>query len=161
MGAIQPYRVACLTTHPIQYQAPLFRYLSADPAIDLTVFFLSDLSVREYHDRGFGVSFGWDVPLLEGYRYAFLPCVGRSDRLSIWRPLVYGLRRHLGAGGFDAIWLHGYAHQAMLRAIAVAGALGIKVLLRGESHLRCESSSALALRAKRAPTIRAAATLPP
>ncbi|MFZ0890309.1 MAG: glycosyltransferase family 4 protein [Candidatus Binataceae bacterium] len=142
------YKLACLTTHPIQYQAPLFRYLSADPAIDLTVLFLSDISIREYHDRGFGVRLGWDVPLLEGYRHAFLPCLGRSDRLSMWRPLVYGLRGRLAAGGFDAIWLHGYAHQGMLRAIAVAKALGIKVLLRGESHLRCESRSLPALCAK-------------
>ena len=28
------YRVACLVSHPIQYQAPLFRYLSARPGID-------------------------------------------------------------------------------------------------------------------------------
>jgi len=25
------YRVACLVSHPIQYQAPLFRYIAARP----------------------------------------------------------------------------------------------------------------------------------
>src|SRR5438105_3017857 len=130
----RPYRLACLVSHPIQYQAPLFRYLSAHPALDLTVFFLSDISVHEYRDRGFGVGVHWDVPLLEGYRYAFLPSVGRSDLLSFSQPLTHGLRRHLEAGRFDALWVHGYAHQALLRAVVIAKALGIKVLLRGESH---------------------------
>ena len=70
------YRVAVLNSHPIQYFAPLYRYLAASPEIDLTVFFLSDLSVREYHDPGFGRAFKWDVPLLGGYRHEFLPCIG-------------------------------------------------------------------------------------
>ena len=47
------YRVACLVSHPIQYQAPLFRYLAAHPGIDLTVFFLSDLSIYAYRRFGF------------------------------------------------------------------------------------------------------------
>ena len=70
------YRVACLVSHPIQYQAPLFRYLAARPGIELTVFFLSDLSVHAYRDSGFGVDVKWDVPLLDGYRHEFLPRVG-------------------------------------------------------------------------------------
>ncbi len=137
------YRVACLVSHPIQYQAPMFRYLTALPGIDLTVLFLSDLSIREYHDPGFGVSFKWDVPLLEGYRGEFLPALGARDSLSFWRPFTYAIRRRLAAGCFDALWIHGYAHQAMLRAIAAARSLGIKVLMRGESHLGSESRSPL------------------
>jgi glycosyltransferase involved in cell wall biosynthesis len=89
------------------------------------------------------------VPLLNGYRYAFLPCLGRSDRLSRLRSLTYGLLRHLKAGRLDALWVHGYAHHALLRAVIVAKALGIKILLRGDSHLRRESQPALKLAAKR------------
>jgi len=128
------YRVAVLNSHPIQYFAPLYRYLAASPEIDLTVFFLSDLSVREYHDPGFGRAFKWDVPLLGGYRHEFLPCIGTCDRLSFWRPFTRSVRRRLAEGRFDALWVHGYAHQAALRAIAVARSLGIAVMLRGESH---------------------------
>jgi len=131
----QPYRLAYLVSHPIQYQAPLLRYIAAQPEIDLTVFFLSDLSVRGYQDAGFGIQVQWDVPLLEGYKHIFLPALGSRDRLSFWRPFVYDLWRHLKIGGFDALWLHGYAHQANLRAVTIAKKLGIKVLLRGESHL--------------------------
>ena len=66
-------RLAHIVTHPIQYYAPLYRELSSRPEIDLTVFFASDFSVREYEDPGFGRSVGWDTPLLDGYRYRFLP----------------------------------------------------------------------------------------
>ena len=76
------WRLAYLVSHPIQYQAPLLRLISAEPDIDLTVFFCSDLSVRVYHDDGFGQALQWDVPLLDGYRHEFLPAFGGTDRLS-------------------------------------------------------------------------------
>jgi len=105
------YRVACLVSHPIQYQAPLFRYLAARPGVELTVFFLSDLSVDAYRDSGFGVDVKWDVPLLDGYRHEFLPRVGSWSGLSFWRPWTFGLRARLRRGRFDALWVHGYAHR--------------------------------------------------
>jgi len=134
-GSLRPYRVACLASHPIQYQAPLYRHLARNPALDLTVLFLSDHSLSEHYDAGFGVSFEWDVPLLGGYRHEFLPCLGRCDTLSFWRPLTYGFTSRLRAGAFEAVWVNGYAHQGALRAIAAARRYGLKVLMRGESHL--------------------------
>lgn len=144
------YRLACLVSHPIQYQAPLFRYIAQQPEVDLTVFFLSDCSVRGYEDHGFGTQVKWDISLLEGYNHIFLPCIGRSDRLSFWRPFTYTLGRHLRTGLFDALWIHGYAHQVCLRALFLAKRLGIKVLLRGESNLISHRRSRLKLQFKRA-----------
>jgi len=144
----EQYRLAYLVSHPIQYQAPLLRYIAAQPSIDLTVFFLSDVSTRDYYDQGFGVGVQWDVPLLDGYKHVFLPAVGTSERISFWRSFVYGLWRHIERGRFDALWLHGYANQANLRALAIAKSAGLKVLLRGESHLNSSygSSAKLAVR---------------
>ena len=51
-----PIRLAYFVTHPIQYQVPLLRLIAADPAIELTVFFASDFSLKQYHDPGFGRS---------------------------------------------------------------------------------------------------------
>src|SRR5271156_3955373 len=143
------YGVACLVSHPIQYQAPLFRYLAARPGIELTVFFLSDLSVRAYRDAGFGVNVKWDVPLLDGYRHEFLPRVGSGSGLSFWRPWTFGLRARLRRGRFDALWVHGYAHRGCLAGIAAAKSLGIPVLLRGESNLLSETDDTLKLGVKR------------
>jgi glycosyltransferase involved in cell wall biosynthesis len=145
----RPYRVAYLVSHPIQYQAPLLRKIAALPEVDLTVFFMSDLSVRGYEDPGFGIRVYWDVPLLDGYRYEFLPVVGPRDRLSSWRPLNYGLRRLFGSGRFDALWVHGYAHHVCLRAVLAARRARIKVLVRGESHRMSETRDPLKRWAKR------------
>jgi glycosyltransferase involved in cell wall biosynthesis len=143
------YRVACLVSHPIQYQAPLFRYIAARPGIELTVFFLSDLSVHAYRDSGFGVDVKWDVPLLDGYRHEFLPRVGSWSGLSFWRPWTFGLRARLRRGRFDALWVHGYAHRGCLAGIAAAKSLNIPVMLRGESNLLSETDDALKLGVKR------------
>jgi glycosyltransferase involved in cell wall biosynthesis len=102
----------------------------------LKVYFLAGFSASVYHDPGFGVSFEWDVPLLDGYLYEFLPTLTRDNsRFSFWRPLNYGIYRGLRRGRYDALMVHGYAQNSMLRAIASAKALGMKVLVRGESHL--------------------------
>ncbi|RJQ48206.1 MAG: glycosyltransferase family 1 protein [Gammaproteobacteria bacterium] len=133
------WRLAYLVSHPIQYQAPLLRLISAEPDIDLTVFFCSDLSAREYHDKGFGAPVRWDVPLLDGYRHEFLPAVGGTDQLSFWRPLNYGLALRLVEGRFGALWIHGWAHWSHLQAVASAKKSGIKVLMRGESGLHLKA----------------------
>lgn len=138
-----PYRVAYLVSHPIQYQAPLLRYIVANTEIELTAFFLSDFSVRGYKDEGFGTTVQWDVPLLEGYPSQVLPALGDNQRLTPLRPFVYGLSRFLKAGRFDALWLHGYAHQANLRALLVAKSLGMKVFLRTDSQLASSTSHPL------------------
>ena len=62
-------RLAYFVSHPIQYQAPLLRRIAEDPSIDLTVFFASDISVREHFDPGFNRQITWDVDLLSGYRH--------------------------------------------------------------------------------------------
>jgi len=129
------WRLAYLVSHPIQYQAPLLRLISAEPDIDLTVFFCSDLSVREYHDVGFGQALQWDVPLLDGYRHEFLPAFGGTDRLSFWRPLTHGLARRLDEGNFDALWIHGWGYWSHLLAVSSARRRGVKILMRGESGL--------------------------
>lgn len=136
------YRIACLLSHPTQYHAPLFRRLAADPALDFEALFLSRISLKEYYDRGFGVRLKWDVPLIGGYRHRFLPTIGAADRLSFWRPLTRGLRRALAAGRYDAIWAHGYAHQGILRAIAAARSMGVKLLLSGDSQLSGDTGAA-------------------
>ncbi len=128
-------RLAYLVTHPIQYQAPLLRRIAKEPYIDLTVFFCSDLSVREFVDTGFGCGVKWDVPLLDGYNYEFIPALGRKDRISFWRPFNYGLARRLHSGKFDVLWIHGYARWFHWIAMLSAKLLGIKILVRDEATL--------------------------
>ncbi|MGA7887697.1 MAG: glycosyltransferase family 4 protein [Acidobacteriaceae bacterium] len=112
--------------------------------------------MRAYYDPGFGVHVEWDIPLLDGYRYEFLPCLRPVDRISFARPLNWGISRRLQRGNFDAAWVFGYHRLFQLNAILAARLLGIPVLLRAESHLFDRPRSARTLFAKRllAPLLR-------
>jgi glycosyltransferase involved in cell wall biosynthesis len=147
-------RLAYLVSHPIQYQAPLLRRIAQEPDIDLTVFFGSDFSVRDYKDEGFGVEVKWDVPLLEGYQYEFLPALRDNKTYSILSPISHGLFTRLrgrpGCPRFDLLWVHGYATLNALHGMLAAKALGIPVLLRAESWLRDRKRSGPKLAAKQA-----------
>jgi glycosyltransferase involved in cell wall biosynthesis len=145
-------RLAYFVTHPIQYQAPLLRRIAQEQDIDLTVFFSSDISVHGYVDKGFGVRVQWDTPLLEGYRYEFLPTLGALQHRSILGsagPLNHGIKRKLRDGKFDVVWVHGYNYLTNLQAIRVAHSLSIPVLLRAESTLHDRPRSQLKLAVKR------------
>jgi glycosyltransferase involved in cell wall biosynthesis len=138
-GAHRRIRLAYVVSHPIQYQAKLLRRIAADPGIDLTVFFCSDLSLRSYKDPGFGVNVEWDIPLTDGYRSVVLPRWRDTDTLGPTRPIARGIFRGLMGGidgePFDAMWSHGYSTVNAMHAILAAKALGIPVLMRAESWL--------------------------
>ncbi len=130
-------RLAIVTSHPIQYQAPLFRELARRPEVDLTVFFCSDHGLREAFDSGFGQTFKWDMPLLEGYAYEFVP--NRSPRPGVqagfWGEVNPGLVTRLSRGKFDAVLVHGYAYASSWLAFAGARLGRAALLMRMESHL--------------------------
>lgn len=142
-------RLAYFVSHPIQYQAPLLRRIAQEPDIDLTAFFSSDHSVRGYKDSGFGVHVQWDVPLLDGYKYEFLPGLRKNDELGFAKPLNWGIFNRLRKGRFDAAWVFGYSSLACLNAMAAARLLGIPVILRAESNLHDHARSKMTLAAKR------------
>lgn len=137
------YRVAYLVTHPIQYQAPMLRLIAAQPDIDLTVFFQSDFSLREYADAGFGQTVKWDVPLIDGFRHEFLPGFWRHGQITAHKPFSWGFARRLGRARFDVLWVHGYARSANWAAMLCAKARGLKIFVRDEATLfSAERSSA-------------------
>ena len=65
-------RLAIITTHPIQYQVPIWRGLAREPDLDLTVFFASDMCARAHFDPSFGCEVKWDRPMLDGYTWKLL-----------------------------------------------------------------------------------------
>lgn len=134
-------RIAYIVSHPIQYQAPLLRRIALESELELTVLFLSDFSTRPYSDAGFGQAVSWDVDLLSGYESRVLPAWGERGAVGFWTPLTRGVESELRRGAYDAVWLHGYAHHAHLRALFAAKRFGLKVLLRGESHDACSDRS--------------------
>jgi glycosyltransferase involved in cell wall biosynthesis len=66
-------RLAIITTHPIQYNAPLFKLLAIRNNIKIKVFYTwSQLENGNKYDPGFKKNIEWDIPLLDGYEYEFI-----------------------------------------------------------------------------------------
>jgi glycosyltransferase involved in cell wall biosynthesis len=112
----------------------MLRQLAQDPELEMHVFYMSDMSVRGFDDPGFGVRVKWDVPLLGGYKHEFLRKIGDSKVTPLLRPLVIGLEETFRKERLDALWVHGYKHQAAIRALFAGWRMGIPTLVRGESN---------------------------
>ena len=64
--------LAILTTHPIQYQVPLWKELAKQGTVPFEVWFMSDHATKPSFDTEFKQTFAWDVDMLEGYPYRLL-----------------------------------------------------------------------------------------
>lgn len=129
-------RLAYLVSHPIQYQAPLFRSIAALPGIDFEVLFCHDHGVRATLDPGFGREIRFDVALTEGFPHRFLRNVSPRPSptfLGNLNPEVISL---IGRPRHDAIVLHGYGRATNLAAVLLPRGRRPKLLLRGDSNSR-------------------------
>ena len=129
-------RLASLVSHPIQYQAPLFRALARHPDVDFTAVFLSDHGVQPTLDPGFGRVIAFDVPLVEGYRSLFVRNRAPHPHTQTFFGAVNpGLASVIARERFDAVWVHGYAQVSNWIGFATAACLRIPFLIRGDSQL--------------------------
>src|SRR5258706_5045690 len=80
-------RIAVITSHPIQYQAPWFRALAAHSDLDIQVYFCHKATRKEQALAGFGVEFDWDIPLTDGYSYQFLKNVAARPSIRTFNGL--------------------------------------------------------------------------
>ena len=127
--------LAIVTSHPIQYQAPLWRALAADGRIPFEVWFLTPHATKPSFDREFGRTFAWDLDLLEGYPHRFLDIQPgwRLDKFTGIR-LQTSWAEEFRARGIRTVWLEGWRFLTLWQAVAAAHRHGLKVMLRGESH---------------------------
>jgi glycosyltransferase involved in cell wall biosynthesis len=130
------YRIAFVNTHPIQYFAPLYSYLTNKANFDVTALYLSDFSIRGGHDRGFGRSITWDIDLLAGYTPSFMGKAAERRRIGGFFSMVAPeLWSAITLGRFDALIIHGHNLAAHHVALAAALASGTPVFARAETHL--------------------------
>jgi glycosyltransferase involved in cell wall biosynthesis len=127
------HRLCAVTSHPVQYQAPLFRKLAQHPQIDLTVYYGADSSLRGAVDPGFGLPIQWDRPLLDGYRYKFLSNGAGTPLSGFWTKAA--IIPELWRKRYEAVFIHSYATLLSLMAYLGAWLSQTPVLLHTESEL--------------------------
>lgn len=130
----RPPRLAIVTSHPIQYQSPLFRRLTERGHVRPTVLYLSDHGMTPSEDTGFGRAVRFDVDLVGGFEHLFVP--NRSLRPSVSKPLglVNPALVEMLDDRYGAVLVHGHAHVSAWIAYAAAWGRNVPYLLRGESH---------------------------
>lgn len=126
-------KLAIVTSHPIQYYAPWFRYLAQENWLDIRVFYLWDFGVAEQIDPGFQRSIQWDIPLLTGYEYEFVPNKSlRPGTKHFWGLQNPSLKQQVQNYGPDAVLLMNYNYASLHRFIFTWRQTPL--LFRGDSH---------------------------
>ena len=127
-------RIAFVVSHPIQYHAPFFRRLAAEPDIDLTVYYLWDFGVVPTHDPEFRVKVEWDIPVLEGYNSVFLKNIAwKPSSARPWGEINPGIIRAISKGKYDAVIFFGWNFVTSWLGFITCLSTGTPFFLRGEN----------------------------
>ncbi|TAH03944.1 MAG: glycosyltransferase [Sphingobacteriales bacterium] len=132
-------KLAIITTHPIQYYAPVFRLLAKQ--LDIKVFYTWGKQVLENkYDPGFKREIEWDIPLLNGYNYHFTQNdakdAGSHHSKGIINPNIIN---EIKAFEADAILVYGHSYHSHLRVMRYFKGK-IPIYFRGDSTLLDENS---------------------
>lgn len=126
-------KLAIITTHPIQYYAPLFQLLTKK--INIKIFYTAGNASLEKYDIGFKQKVKWDIDLLSEYEYEFLENTAKSKGSHNF----FGIKNpdaiaKINAYHPDAILVYGWSYWSHLRIIYHFKGK-IPVYFRGDSTL--------------------------
>lgn len=127
-------KLAIISTHPIQYYAPVFKLLAQQ--LNIKVFYTWGKQVLENkYDPGFKREITWDIPLLEGYEYHFTQNdakkPGSHHSKGIINPNLIAEIKEFAA---DAILVYGHTYQSHLQVMRYFKGK-IPIYFRGDSTL--------------------------
>jgi len=137
-------RLAIITTHPIQYNAPLFKMLHERGCMAVKVFYTwgEQVLISKY-DPGFGRVIEWDIPLLQGYEYSFVKNIstdpGSHHRSGINNPTLIEEVKEWKA---DAVLVFGWNFKSHLKCLRYFKGR-IPVFFRGDSTLLDDTSGGI------------------
>lgn len=132
-------RLAIISTHPIQYYAPLFVVLAK--SILLKVFYTWGEQSISKHDPGFNKTVEWDIPLLEGYEFEFITNTSRNPGSHHFRGIKNpNLIDKIADYKPDAILVFGWSYASHLKVMRNFKGK-VPIWFRGDSTLLDESLS--------------------
>src|SRR6185312_6093732 len=140
-------RLAIVTTHPIQYNAPLFELLTKRNKIDIKVFYTwGETVLKRKYDPGFGKVIKWDIPLLEGYEYEFLANISSEKDSHHFNGIENpNIIKKINNYHPDAVLVYGWSFKSHLKVLRYYKNK-IPVLFRGDSTLLDKKSWILSLK---------------
>jgi len=145
---VKPVRLTIVETHPIQYNAPLFRHIARHcPELDLTVLYASRPTPAQ-QAVGYAGAFEWDSDLLDGYRSRVVRD-SRPDE-SFDSENYDGIDvEEIGDALLettpDVALVAGWHSKSQMRAIASCRQHRIPLVYRGDTHLGMRPSGVRAL----------------
>lgn len=138
------YKLGILSTHPIQYYVPWYRSLSNHPEIDLTVYYCHRQTPEGQGRVGYGISFTWDIPMLEGYNYEFLENKASDPNVfDYFGSDTPEIRNIINNGNFNAFIVEGWFNKSFWQAITACWKSKTPIMVRGDSNLLSHGRSYL------------------
>lgn len=128
-------RLAIVTTHPIQYYAPIFKLLHERGRIAIKVFYTWGQAATEIYDPGFRRSIRWDEPLLDGYPYEWAVNTAPKPGSHHYKGIVTPeLNVQIENWQPDAVLIFGWAYKGHLSAMRYFKGK-VPVFFRGDSTM--------------------------
>ena len=129
-------RLAIVTSHPIQYNSPLFKLLADRRNINIKVFYTWGKQVMEdKFDPGFGRSIQWDIPLVEGYEFNFVENISPDPGSHHFKGIINpSLNNEIESWKAEAVLVFGWSFHSHLKCLRYFSNK-IPVLFRGDSTL--------------------------
>lgn len=133
-----PVRLSVVLTHPIQYYAPWFRFISQNaPAIELKVHYCVT-PTPEQQGAEFKEAFTWDGSLFDGYDYVILrdpPHKMTTHSSSFFGVTVPEIITSIRAADPQVLLVPGWYSVSLVAAAMAARASKLPVVYRGDSQL--------------------------
>jgi glycosyltransferase involved in cell wall biosynthesis len=127
------FHLVVVNSHPIQYFAPMYGFLSRLLDGKLTVIYASEKGLTDSLDSGFETRFRWDVDLLSGYRSVFLREAVENANRDTNRNECDTLLRVLDQERPSHLVIHGYSDPVARAALRWTRRARCRVMMRGDT----------------------------
>ncbi len=127
-------KLGIVVSHPIQYYAPLFRYLARN--VDLEVFYGYHPTPEQVGNSGFGIPVDWGIDLLDGYPYRFLTNQAAPPSTERFRGVdTPGIGAEMTTSGVTHCLILGWNLKSYWQAFTYCLTHGIPAAARGDSQI--------------------------